>query len=75
MKPSKETVVIVLDGLVGIALWVLSWYAPSVVIDIIKVIWGVGQPFVIAWLVKLLKLEFQALIRAEFALLRSLLRK
>lgn len=75
MKPTKETIVIVLDGLVGIALWVLSWFAPSVVIEIVTVIWGVAQPFVVAWLVKLLKLEIQVFIHGEFAVLRASLRK
>lgn len=64
MKPSKETVALVLDGLFGIILWVLSWYAPSALVDILKGLWGVFQPILLALLVKWLKLEVKAFIRS-----------
>lgn len=58
---SKETVALTVNGLVAIALWGLGMVVPSMVIDILKAVWAVAQPFVLIWLYKLLKLELMAL--------------
>jgi len=74
MKPTKETVVVVLDGLFAIILWVAGWYIPEAVVNVLWLIWGVVSTVVVALVVKWLKIELRLYADRQIAALRAILR-
>jgi thiol:disulfide interchange protein len=74
MKPTKETVAVVLDGLFAIILWVASWYIPEAVVTVLWAIWGVVSTIVVALLVRWLKIELRLYVDRQIAALRVSLR-